>query len=47
MLCVLVQVLVSALKNGETFVAYLGGLTAQHVELKTKLCKKVTVTHCA
>ena len=34
--------LVAALKTGGTFVLYLGGVTIEHADFKTKLCKKVT-----
>lgn len=33
--------LVSAMKTGQTFVLYLGGVTIEHADFKTKLCKKV------
>ena len=33
--------LVAALKTGGTFVLYLGSLTIEHADFKTKLCKKV------
>jgi hypothetical protein len=34
--------LVAAMKNGTVFVLYLGGVTIEHADLKTKLCKKDT-----
>lgn len=33
--------LVAALKTGGTFALYLGGVTIEHADFKTKLCKKV------
>jgi hypothetical protein len=33
--------LVGAMKTGQLFVLYLGGLTIDHADFKTKLCKKV------
>jgi hypothetical protein len=35
--------LVGALKSGSTFVLYLGGVTIEHADFKSKLCKKDTM----
>lgn len=39
--------LVGAMKSGEAFVFFTGGLTIEHADFKTKLCKKVSTSHFA